>query len=464
MTLRVAVDAQISPDVAGGTETALLTLLSALRGHGDEARFFVLAMKQFVDKLRPYLGPHQEPVIWPSTYRWYQPHLDYQHPMTPRWRRMQKLSGPLAPWVRSVHAAYSRGEYAMGPRARSVAGRLRLPAPVATRAYRFYRALATARTRHAEQTSHEGLLRQRDVHVVHFPYPLHFSTSLPFVYEPWGLPHTHFPDLYPHGEAEWMDKMFRHGCSHAAVIVVATRWVKDDIVAKYRIAPEKIAVIPRRPEFSASPPAQVDLDALYRLPRQFAFFPAMTLPTKNHVRLIQAVCALRDLHGISLPVICTGRHKTAQWPAIEGELDRLGMRGLVRFLGPIPYAHVCALFQRARFLIFPSLFEGLGLPIVEAFHYGLPVVAASSACVPEVVGDAGFLFNGHDVDDMAAALRVAATDDVTLRLLAEKGRRRLNERYPDRARLAEMFITCYQKASGMTMKSLPRQQFLEMTS
>jgi glycosyltransferase involved in cell wall biosynthesis len=441
-----------------------MTLLTALRTNGEGAQFFVLAMKQFIEKLRPYLGANQEPVVWPTTYRWYQPRLDYQHPMTPRWRRLQQLSGPLASWIRSVHDAYSRAEYTMGPRARALSTRLGLPAPVANRAYRLYRTFLTAKSSLLQQASHERLLRKRGVQVVHFPYPLHFSTSLPFIYEPWGLPHLNRPELYSEGEAEWMERLFRHGCHNAAIIVVATRWIKNDIVCRYAIKPEKIAVIPRRPDFVPPSSVPLEVDSTYQLPSRFALFPAMTLPLKNHIRLIQAIHLLRIRYGLSLPVICTGRHKTAQWPAIEAELERLGVRELVRFLGPIPYSHLAALYRRAGFLVFPSLFEGLGLPLLEAFHYGLPVVAASAACIPEVVGDAALLFDPCDVDNIAAVLRTAAMDPEILSGLPAKGTRRLAELYPDRTGLAKMFVACYRKAARVPLDGEQLQQLQKITA
>jgi glycosyltransferase involved in cell wall biosynthesis len=337
--------------------------------------------------------------------------------------------------------------------------------PLASRAYRFYRAVLEGKRRRPTDGSHEHLLHERGVHVVHFPYPLHFRTSLPFVYEPWGLPHTHFPELYPSGEAEWMDRMFRDGCDKSALVITATRWVKEDIVKQYGIARAKIAVIPRRPEFdSAAEFPVVDVETVYDLPREFALFPAMALPTKNHVRLIQAAAVLRDRYAVNLPIVCTGRTNTAQWPSIERELDRLGIRNFVRFLGPIPYSHLCVLFKRARFLVFPSLFEGLGLPLLEAFHHGLPVVASSAACIPEVVGDAALLFNPYDVDEFAAMLYRAATDDAALRKLPDKGRRRLHEHFPNTERLAAMFVTCYRKAADLPLNSLQQQQLEDMTA
>jgi glycosyltransferase involved in cell wall biosynthesis len=133
----------------------------------------------------------------------------------------------------------------------------------------------------------------------------------------------------------------------------------------------------------------------------------MTLPHKNHVRLLHALARLRDEHQIRLPLVCAGRIYAPHWITIDSARRTLRLEDQVHFLGAVSDRMQASLFESARFVVFPSLFEGLGLPLVEALQLGVPVVAADATCIPEVVQDAGILFNGESVDAIVAALRAA---------------------------------------------------------
>jgi glycosyltransferase involved in cell wall biosynthesis len=134
----------------------------------------------------------------------------------------------------------------------------------------------------------------------------------------------------------------------------------------------------------------------------------------------------------------------------------------VHFLGAVPVAELQALFETARFLIFPSLFEGLGLPILEAFQFRLPVLASNAACIPEIVGDAGLIFDVKDNDAISHAMLAAVRNPGLLDELRDRGTARL--RRLSRATMARMFATCYRHAARAPLNDEQRALLSEMTS
>lgn len=439
-----AIDAQISPAKAGGTETALMSLIGAFRSERPDVPLVVIGLKGHAHLMTPYLPTSARRITWPVHYSWYLP-------VGKRLRKSGPRTALLARMVGKERAAELRRRFVarpLSPRARRLAGMGFGLDRLVPHVFRLYTGLRYGNPGLTVPAA-DKLLRAEGAEVVHFPYPHYFHTSLPFVYEPWGLPHIHQPDMFGPEEVIWMDKLFGSGCREATMIVTASRWVKNDIVRQYGIAPERIAVIPRTPTLHETASASdVVPDGL---PDRFALYPSVTWPSKNHLKLVRALAILRDEHGVRVDLVCTGLTNTANFPEIEREIARLGLQSQVRFLGVVSRDALVALFRRAAYLVHPSTFEGLGLPLLEAFQYDLPVLSSSAACKPEVVGDAAILFDPSDERDMAAAMLKAESDPALLAALREAGRRRLKESFPSPGEMADMFLTVYRKAAGRSL-------------
>lgn len=459
--LTVAIDSQISANASGGTETALVSLLTALGGASLPERFVLIGLKGHAEELTPYMGPGMERFIWPSTYRWFDPTSNKPEGMKPRWRRLQQALGPFGGLVPAVYRYYAT-ETPLTPRAIKLASRVGPLKFAVPPAYRLYRGIRDEAARPMVAARADSILRGRGVDVVHFPYPLHFETRLPYVYEPWGLPHHHQPECFRPGEVQWMDELFGRGCRNAAMIITATRWVKQDIVEKYRIDPAQIAVIPRMPRVDHAHRFMDPAEALAGLPESFALFPSATWVTKNHIRLIRAIGRLRDEHGVRLDLVCTGRTNTPESGSITREIERLRLGDQVRFLGVVSVERLNTLYRSARFLVHPSIFEGLGLPLLEAFQHNCPVVASTAACVPEVVGDGALLFDPFDEQDIVRALLDVIRHPDKLDALRELGTRRLAEGFPPPEKMARMFEIVYLRAAGRKLDTQQARLLDEM--
>jgi len=219
----------------------------------------------------------------------------------------------------------------------------------------------------------DRLLRDAGVGAVHFPYSTSFPTTLPTVYEPWDLQHRHLPEFFTPAEIDSRERVYGGSCQRAKVVITATRFVKEDIARQFGIARSRIAVVPRS---SLQFQQRLTLEekaiarAQHGLPDRFLFYPAMTFRHKNHEKLFEALVILRERHGIVLPLICSGRPHKPYHPTVLEAARRLGVEGQVKFLGKVPGELMCALFSTAELLVFPSLYEGLGLPVLEAYHHG----------------------------------------------------------------------------------------------
>ena len=118
-----------------------------------------------------------------------------------------------------------------------------------------------------------------------------------------------------------------------------------------------------------------------------SYFPAHTWMHKNHVVAVEALRLLRERHNIRLTLVCSGGAREAQ-PALDAKINTAGLRDQVRFLGYVSRNDVPALYRGAACLVFPSLFEGFGMPVLEAMASGCPVVCSNTTSLPEIAGAA----------------------------------------------------------------------------
>jgi glycosyltransferase involved in cell wall biosynthesis len=413
----VAINAQISPKRGGGVESALLCLIAALHDRPASEEYVLISTQQFADDVAELVGGNQRVLPWPYPLKGY-PGARKRKGL---WRTAHQWAGPFKRYVDSAHRRLWNREQ--------------------------------AKTGNPDAKRADPTLREHNIQVIHFPYAVPFGTKLPFIYEPWDLQHRHFPEFFSKGEVYWRNTLYKETCEKAAYVVVATRWTKNDIVQQFGINPGKIAVIPRGPGVGARASDPETLERVRRerqLPERFAFFPAMPFPHKNHIRLLEALAILRDRHGVVVPLVGTGRiRKQVHWPEVHQAVDRLGLRDQVQFLGQVPEEELRAIFSMAQFLVFPTLFEGLGLPVLEAQQQGVPVLSSTAACLPEVAGDGALYFDPMDPESIAQTILQVYEQSELIQTLIERGTANL-QRF-SWATAAETFAACYRSAAGLPL-------------
>lgn len=159
----------------------------------------------------------------------------------------------------------------------------------------------------------------------------------------------------------------------------------------------------------------------YGLERPYIFYPGTLTPRKNMVRGVRAWAAAKRIAHVDL-VVTAG--KSWRDDDVEQAVDDLGVRSRFKRLGEVDEADLPALYACAEALFFPSLYEGFGLPILEAMACGCPVVASKATCLHEVVDTAGLLVDPLDEQAMAAALERVLTEKELAERLRETGQAR----------------------------------------
>ncbi len=230
-----------------------------------------------------------------------------------------------------------------------------------------------------------------------------------------------FPGLFPRA---WR-ALYRAGLAAAVrrahVILTPSRHTAEDLLERTRARPERIHVVPLAAslEHGAGDPERV-LERL-KVPRPYVLFVGTLEPRKNLVRLVRAyrrVAADGLPHALVLAGPLGWRPK-----ALHRELALRGP-GEVVLTGPLPPADLDALYRGADLFAYPSLYEGFGLPVLEAMARGVPTVASATSSIPEVAGDAAILVDPRSVRELARAISDVLADRDLAERLAFRGRAR----------------------------------------
>ena len=224
----------------------------------------------------------------------------------------------------------------------------------------------------------------------------------------------------------YLNRVVPRSVARADHILADSQATRADLIELYQTPPEKISVLYSGVHASfqpvRDPAALAQVRARYGIGDAPFILAVGTLqPRKNYVRLIRAFAQLRQ-PDLRL-VIAGGRGWL--FDAIFAEVERLGLRDRVRFPGFAADADLPALYSAARVFAYPSLYEGFGLPILEAFACGTPVVTSTASSLPEVAGDAALLVAPTDVDALAVALTSATTDELLRATLRYRAQARL---------------------------------------
>jgi glycosyltransferase involved in cell wall biosynthesis len=254
----------------------------------------------------------------------------------------------------------------------------------------------------------DGYVEAQQFDVVHFPTQMAYLTDLPSIYQPWDLQHLHYPEFFSPIAFSLRERDYRAFCERASCVCVQAEWTKQDVIKHYGLPTDKVIVIPWGSVFDAyKAPSSEAIRATmerYNLPKQFFFYPAATWAHKNHVAIFRALQILRNAHDIAPHVYFTGL-STEQRPVLDKLAQDLGISEQVHFLGFLTPEELQSVFSVATAMVFPSKFEGFGLPILEAFHARLPVLSSNATTLPEVAGDAALYFDPDSPMELASLMK-----------------------------------------------------------
>ncbi|MFE1245260.1 glycosyltransferase family 4 protein [Fictibacillus sp. NPDC058756] len=216
--------------------------------------------------------------------------------------------------------------------------------------------------------------------------------------------HTRYPQFVP-GELHENNRYYEKFAPSFDAVLTVSEFSKKAISRHLHIPKDKItAIYPDAPEaFHHYRDRYSNNSIIEQLESGFSLYPASYNPHKNHLNLLKAIVILRDHYKKRIPLVLTGfaPKENQTYQSVLTFLDQHLLQDQVKILGYVPTEAMPDLYAHASFLVFPSLYEGFGIPLVEAMKSKCPIICSDRASIPEVTGDAALHFNPENPEDIA---------------------------------------------------------------
>jgi len=244
------------------------------------------------------------------------------------------------------------------------------------------------------------------------------------------IQHEYYPEFF--GPRELKERRWLHTASarRAAHICAISEFTRHTLIERLGIPPDRITTThpAADPVFHpGSASRQNSRRVLEKYDLQvgsYLLFPGNTWPHKNHRGAVQAMRVLREAYGVAPLLVCTGRPEAAH-DELLSLIREFGLERQVRFLGYCPTPDMPGLYEGAAALFFPSLFEGFGIPLLEAMWCDCPIVCSNVTSLPEIAGDAALLVDPRSAEAMAQAISRVLTNGELRATLIARGRQRV---------------------------------------
>lgn len=238
------------------------------------------------------------------------------------------------------------------------------------------------------------------------------------------LAHVHFPGHLPLAHRLYYRFLVPKFNRRAAQVVAVSGFTKNDLVAQYGISPAKIAVACNgcRPFFTPLPaPAKQAVRERFSEGKPYFFYMGAVHPRKNVHRLIAAFDRFKTATGADSKLLIAGRFAW-QVGEVKAAYQAAAHRQDVHFLGYVTDEDGAQLMAAALACTYVSLFEGFGVPVLEAMHCEVPVITSRAASLPEVAGDAGLLVDPFSIEEIAGAMHQVWADPHLCKEMVERGK------------------------------------------
>ena len=295
-------------------------------------------------------------------------------------------------------------------------------------------------------------LRRHPVDVLHVQFTAPPFSPCPVVVSIHDLSFEHLPQTFKWRSRKQLRITVRRSARQAAQVIALSEFARQDIIASYHVSPENISVIPL-----AAPahfrPVQDDEELrrvrqTYGIEGDYILSVGAIQPRKNLSRLVAAYSRLRRTRPeVKLPQLVLVGKCAWLYDETLRAIKELEVGNSVILTGYVPEADLPALYSGALCFVYPSYFEGFGLPPLEAMKCGAPVIVGDRTSLPEVVGDAGLLVDPFDVDSIASAIQKVVADSNLREQLRAKGLERA--KLFDWRETARQTLSVYKKAAGM---------------
>jgi glycosyltransferase involved in cell wall biosynthesis len=273
-----------------------------------------------------------------------------------------------------------------------------------------------------------ALLRKLHADIYHSPYfIMPYRISVPAIVTIHDLIPMLYPAYFTAFQRLAFDVAIRLATRAVRRVVTVSEATAEDLRHLVHLTPNKVSVV-----HSAADPSLVRPDdaviasvrARYNLPETYVLYVGSNKPHKNLIRLVEAWSQMPNRNRTKLVLAGNwdSRHNEARLAA-----TRLGLESDIRWLGSTPQHDLAALYSGATLFVFPSEYEGFGLPVLEAMACGVPVLCSNSSSLPEVAGDAAVLLDPGDSDSWAEAIQRLLADEGLRMMYGERGLRRAGQ-------------------------------------
>jgi glycosyltransferase involved in cell wall biosynthesis len=250
-----------------------------------------------------------------------------------------------------------------------------------------------------------------------------FYCSVPSVVVIFDLQHINLPENFPRGYLVFLRSIIRISARTSTKVITISTKSKDDLVRFYRIKPRDVIVthmaVDRGVFFRRSREEIASVRKRFGLPERFILYIASSLPHKNYERLLEAFSLVKKrIEGVKLVLIGA---RDYGHDVIAAKIKELELTNDVVFLGWLPFEDIPLVYAASELFVFPSLHEGFGIPVLEAFATGVPVVCSNIEPIKEVAGDGARLVDPMDPADIAGGILEVLTDMDLRRRLIQNG-------------------------------------------
>ncbi len=259
-------------------------------------------------------------------------------------------------------------------------------------------------------------LNDDGVHVYHglsneIPYGIH-RTMIRSVITIHDLIFMEHPELYKPFDRYVYKKKAQYGARNASRIIAVSEQTKQDIIRFLGVDESRIRVVyqgcHRQFYNRVSPENKQYIRQRFNLPKDYLLYVGTIEERKNLLKIIEAL----DKGNIYCPLVVVGR-KTSYYNQVKNYIEKKGMQN-IHFLDQVQVSDLPAIYQGSSGFIYPSSYEGFGIPILEALNSGVPVITSAGGCLEETAGKGGLLINPNDNEQMIDAIR-KILDDTALR-------------------------------------------------
>jgi glycosyltransferase involved in cell wall biosynthesis len=275
-------------------------------------------------------------------------------------------------------------------------------------------------------------LRKNPVDVLHVQFTAPPLCPCPVVVSIHDLSFEHLPQTFKRRSRTQLRLTVRHSARRAARILSLSEHTRHDIIETYGIQPQRVTAIPlAAPDHFGPVTDNRELQRVrhnYGIDGDYILSVGSIQPRKNLARLVRAYASLRESGSADkLPKLVLVGKRAWLYDETLRVLDETNIKDAVVLTGYVPESDLPALYSGALCFVYPSYFEGFGLPPLEAMKCGAAVIVGNRTSLPEVVGDAALAVDPFDVDAIAGAIRKLVNDTSLRRELSVKGLQRANE-------------------------------------